>query len=155
MKQTLSFPNCLAHDVHHSHRNPEASLFPLAEAWMLLSTCLCSSVLFFLFLTRPGIMIYHFDISWALPRRVTQLSASVPLSPGNRQPQLGLHCLQEPPRGSHLPALFSLRLSGSPLPHHGSRQLSLLPHRGNSSPWGRRLAVPLPRTLAPRSLSRP
>lgn len=115
-----------------------------------------SLVAFFLFLTRPGITIYHFDISWALPRRVTQLSALVPLSPGkNRQPQLGLHCLEEPPRGSHLCALFSLRLSGSPLPHHPSWQLSLLPHRGNSSPRRRRLIIPRPRTLPPLSLSRP
>lgn len=81
-------------------------------------------------------MIYHFDISWALPRRVTQLSALASLSPGNRQPQLGFHCLEEPPRGPHLRALISLRLSGSPLPHHPNWQLLLLPHRGNSSPPG-------------------
>lgn len=59
--------------------------------------------------------MYHFDIAWALPRRVTQLSALVPLSPGNRQPQLGFPCLEEPPRGSHLRVLLPLRLSGSPL----------------------------------------
>lgn len=109
---------------------PEASASTLVKALPGLLSLPVSLVAFCLFRTRPGIAIYHCDISWALPRRVAQLSALVPLSLGNSQLQMGLYCLG-PPRS----VPFSLRLSGFPLPHLPSKQPSFLPHRGNSDPW--------------------